>query len=221
MLNTYKNFRELSKLHTGETNLDQLAIAYQEDESPITLAHIFCDQYAYIVSQVNKYFYLTESDKASFAVEELHKALKDFQEGKGAGVRTLFSRYLNRRLYAETNMLNHQKRCANTTALNFTDMKMWMSKKGDEPDKDEFALVNDLVMGKKEEFTDEVDMMLTIESSGIFTDNEVKYCKIIMQDSEDSRDSDVARMLKVSPSAINQMKKSIKKKFVSLSLATV
>lgn len=202
MQSTYMNFRELSKLHQGPTDLNTLALNYQNTENPVILAFSFCQQFAYIVSQVNPYFYLTEADKSSFAVEELHKALKDYNPSKGASARTLFSRYLNRRLYAETNMLRHQKRSANNTADCFEELAS-------------NNMINDKV---SDTFTSEVALLHSIETSGMFTENEIKYCKIIMRDSDVPRDSDVARLLSVSPSAINQIKKSIKQKLMNLSL---
>lgn len=201
MQNTYKNFMELTALYTGNTtNLDNLAIDYQISQDPVLLAVVFCKQFSYIMTQVDKYFYLSESDKSSFAVEELHKAMMDFQVGKGAKIQTLYSRYLNRRLYAETNMLNHQKRSANNSADSY-----------------EAVMLNNTT-GYKEEAFEDYALLSSLEDADILTENELKYCQIIMRESSIVTDSEVAREIGVSPSAINQLKKALRKKFMTLSL---
>ena len=204
MQQTYVNFKNLSSLHTGTTNFNELALEYQSTENPAILAFCFCQQYPYIVSQVSKYFNLTEDDKASFAVEELHKSLLDYCTSKGASARTLFSRYLNRRMYAETNMLNHQKRSANNSASCYESLV-------EENSGFSGATTSD-------DFTNTIDLYESMRKAGCFTDNEIKYCKIILTDSEITSDSDAAKLLGVSPSAIFQLKKRLKKKF-SLNLA--
>lgn len=201
MQTTYKNFSNLSTLYTGDTsNLDNLALEYQRTEDPILLAVVFCRQYPYILTQTNKYFNLSESDKASFVVEELHKSMKDFQTGKGAKIQTLFSRYLNRRLYAETSMLNHQKRSANNSADSY----------------EEVAETNP--MKYEEEAYENYELIDSLKSADILTDNELKYCRIIMTETDKVRDSEIARELGITASAINQLKKALKKKFLNLSI---
>lgn len=202
MQTTYKNFKELSTLYTGQTsNLDALALEYQQTEDPIILAVVFCKQYPYILTQVEKYYNLSESDKSSFSVEELHKAMLDFQTGKGAKIQTFFSRYLNRRLYKETWVLSHQKRSANNSA-------------------DSYEAVMQVKAGYDEAGFSDCDFIYSLENSNLLTENELKYCRIIMRETAKLTDSEIARELSVSPSAVNQMKKSLKKKFMSLSVAT-
>ena len=150
----------------------------------------------------NKYFYLTDQDKASFAVEELHKAMKDFDSTKGAKIQTLFSRYINNRLRTETQSLSYQKRTANNTAESY-----------------EFA--SELTNGYDQADYSEIEFIQMLEQSKLLTENELKYCKIVMKDHIDVRDSDVARAMNVTPSAVNQMKKSIFRKFTSLQIIAV
>jgi DNA-directed RNA polymerase specialized sigma subunit len=201
MKNTFKNFQELATLYSGQTsNLDELALNYQESQDPVLLAVVFCKQYPYILTQVDKYFNLSEADKSSFAVEELHKAMNDFKTEKGAKIQTLFSRYLNRRLYAETNMLNHQKRSANNTADSYEEVMIQVTQGYDEVGYSDCDFYNSLI------------------DSELLTVNELKYCRIIMRETSKLTDSEVARELNVSPSAVNQMKKALKKKFLSLSI---
>jgi len=197
MIETYENFKELSNLYTGEdTNLDNLAIEYQQTEDPCLLVHVFCKWFPYTVSQVSKYFYLTEEDKASFVVEELHKAMTDFDVTRGAKIQTLFSRYLNNRLRAETQMMNHHKRRANNST-------------------DSYQAFAEVTQGHKELGYDQVEFLNIIRTSCNLNDNEVKYCEIVTSvDPNNIKDTDIAKLLGVTSAAINYMKKKLAEKLL-------
>lgn len=211
MRETFKNLKNIASLHQGQReDLDTLTLEYQQTKDNVLLAVVFVELYPYIVTQVGKYFNLTESDKASIALQELDKAMLDFRTGKGAKLKTFYSRYLNRGMYRETNMLNHQKRKANNACASYessTDQTI-----------EGTGEIKSLTMQYHEERYDEYDLVSAIEVSEILTDNEIKYCKIIMRENNAIKDSEIARELSVSPSAINQMKKALKKKFLKLNI---
>jgi|GEM_PF-2589624 DNA-binding CsgD family transcriptional regulator len=192
MQQTYQNMKKLTVSENFSSNLiSSLAAEYQETEDPVIFAKVFCDLYPYTLTQVNKYFNLTDEDKASFVLEELHKAMLVYDETKGAKIQTLFSTYLNRRLYAETMMLNHQKRKANYNTGDFEDVEIYQSSETD--------------------FT-KIEFMETLKKVDSLTDTELKYCEIVMSEHQEVTDSEVARALDVSPSAIFQLKKRLKTK---------
>lgn len=193
MLNTLKNFQDLSSLYTGEKDLDKAALAYQDTQDPVILAYVFCKSFPLIVNQANKYFYLTDSDKASFAVEELHRAMMDFQLNKGAKVQTFYSRYLNNRLRSETQALDMDKRKSNNVA-------------------ESYEAVVEIKSAYDELGYDNVDFVDLLETAFNLSENELKYCKIVMNNTLDVMDSDVAKVIGVSPAAIHYMKKSLAKK---------
>lgn len=197
MLNTLKNFQDLSKLYTGTKNLDQSAIEYQSTNDPVILAYVFVKSFPLIVNQANKYFYLTESDKASYAVEELHRSMIDFEEGKGAKIQTFFSRYLNNRLRAETQALNMDKRKSNNAS-------------------ESYEAIMEIASGYFESGYDDVEFTNLLETSFNLSENELKYCKIVMTNTLDVKDSDIARVMGITPAAVHYMKKSLAKKFMCI-----
>lgn len=197
MYQTYKNFKNLTTLYTGETSdPSTLAIEYQKTQDPVLLAVVYCEQFAYILTQVEKYFNLTDEDKASFSVEELHKAMMNYNPQGGAKLPTLYSRYLNNRLRAETQMSNHQKRSANNQCECYEAITM-------------------NVEGVEDDRLKDLEFYHSLEQSGMFTENEIALCKIVMNDTIHIKDVDIAKQLKVSSSAITQMKRSLAKKLVS------
>lgn len=211
MNDTFKNLKSIAEMYEGNKNdLDLIAIEYQKTKDNVLLAVTFCELYQHISLRVNKYFNLTESDKASFALQELETAMLDFRTGKGAKLKTFYTRYLDRRMYAETNMTNHQKRSANNSCGSFESVNEEIVGKGSK--KKSFN------MKYTEDGFGNYEMMESLEKAKVLTENEIKYCKIIMRESSIVTDSEVARELSVSPSAINQLKKSLAKKFLNLQI---
>lgn len=200
-------------LHTGTTDLDLVALEYQQTKDTVLLAYTFCELRMHITMRVKTYFNLTESDKASFALQELETAMLDFKVGKGAKLKTFYTRYLDRRLYAETNMTNHQKRSANNSCGSFEKVTEEIAGKHSK---------KPIQMNYNEDGFGNYEMVRSLEKAEkakVLTDNEIKYCHIIMRESaEIVSDSEVARELSVSPSAINQLKKSLAKKFINLQI---
>lgn len=196
MLSTYKSFQSLAKMYDNHTeDLDLITLEYQENGDVVNFAVVFCKLFPFIRNQSDKYFYLTDSDKASFAVEELNKAMTDFKSDQGAKIQTFFSRYLNNRLRAETQMLSHHKRKTNNSCESyeaFTEIKKGYTEQG--YDDSEFA-----------------EMLKQME----LNDNELKYCQIIINDTIHVKDSDAAKQIGISSTAIKYMKKRLAKKLFS------
>lgn len=201
MRETYESLKTLGNLYRGTETLEEIAINYQNTEDPIILAYVFTKQYGLIYGVVQKYFYLTEDDFASFAVEEVHKVLMNYNPyaEKKASVRTMIVRYLERRLYAETKNLSYQKRSANNTADSYE------------------VYVADLNTGSKsmsykEDQFEMIELLELVEKVDNLTKNEIEYCRIIMQSGDKVKATDIAQELKISSSAVTQIKKSLQGK---------
>lgn len=192
MYETYKNFSRLSELYQGKEDNSSLVKRYKDEQDPIYLAEIFCRYFPYIQTTSEKYFYLTEADKASFAIEELHRSMMDFNEDRGTKIQTLFITYYNNRLRTETQSLNLQKRKANNNCDSYENAATLFDGYVD----GELAIV---------------ELQAALEQSGILSENELAYCKIIIK-SDNIKDSDVAKKLGISPSAIYQLKQRLRKK---------
>lgn len=191
MYTTYKNLLILSDLYEGEETNSNLALKYQQTKDPIFLAVVYTRYYAYIKTTADNYFNLTDADKASFAIEELNKALLDYKLERGAKVQTLFIKYYKNRLRQETQATNLYKRRANNNCDNYETAEIFE--------------------GYKESSFGFVELELALEQADLLTENEKMYCKIIMS-SDNVNDSDVAKKLEISPSAIFQIKKRLRTK---------
>lgn len=192
MNQTYKNFLKLSSLYRDQkADLSAVALEYQRTNDPVCYSFVFCRLYAYMITQTDKYFYLTDSDKDSYCMEELKKAMIDFDSTKGAKIQTLFDRYLNNRLRTETEQLSRDKRKVNNNTENY-----------------------DIAHNKSTYDELSFDCIEVIESLKTLplSDNELKYCQLIVHNANKINDSDIAKLLGVSSAAIHYIKNSLSKK---------
>lgn len=197
MNQTYSNLKTLANLHEGEKCLSILTTEYQNTGDPIIFSFVFCEYFGYIKRISDNYFYLTESDKASFALEELDKSMRNFDKSKGVKIQTLFSKYYKNRLRAETEMLNYQKRSLNNTADSYDAiMDDIGNEQTDHTSQNEF---------EKIEFLDYI-------RNAELTELEVKYCEIIIEDGDKVSSTDIAERLGISCSMITYIKKSLQNK---------
>jgi hypothetical protein len=216
MLNTLKNFQELANLYDGQTSdLDDIAYLYLIDEDPIKLAFMFCKLFPLIMNQTGKYFNLTESDKASFAVEELHNAMMDFEKDQGAKIYTFYSRYLNARLRNETVALAQDKRKSDYVSESYEAITQATTDASGR--KDKVKAMAEINAGMIETGYDNVELMDLLENEMKLSEKELKYCNIVMTNSTGISDSDIARKMGVTPAAINYMKKSLARKLMLVS----
>jgi DNA-binding CsgD family transcriptional regulator len=214
MKETYQNLKELAALYQGNGDLNEIAMEYKKTEDAILLSYAFCKLYPLIYSTCENYFGLTEEDKSSFALEELHKSMLDYRRDGGAQLQTLFNRYLNRRLRAETQMLNYDKRKSNLYAESF-EGTIVEDEKGN---KEDTGYSNEL--GYEEQGFDKVELLLTLADKAGLTENEFKYCEIIINEVSNVKhinDSEIASRLKISSAAVHYIKRSLQKKLAKLS----
>lgn len=209
MIETYRQLKELAGLHTGETNVNKLALDYQNTEDTIILSYIFCKHFGLTVTQTDKYFGLTDEDMASFALEELHKALMHYRTDGGAQVTTLYSRFLNNRLRKETIDLTYDKRKSNYVADSFEGE----IEENDKGDVSSTGFANEL--SYNDEGISEVELLMSLAETQELTENEFRYCEIIVSEVSDTcniKDSEIASRLNISSAAVHYIKKSLRKK---------
>jgi DNA-binding CsgD family transcriptional regulator len=197
MINTYNSLKPLANLYNGETNLSQVAVTYQQSNDPILFAFAFCEVYPLLKLQADKYFYLNEADKASILLEEVNKALNDYQPIYCTKVQTLITTYVNRRFYAETKMLQHDRRKINIGVDSYETMVEFQ---------DEETIES---IGYKD-----IELGESLPKAKL-TENELTYCKIVMNETTSLRDSDVARAMGISPAGVLWLKKKVKEKLIS------
>lgn len=197
MIKTYSNLLRLAQDYQGELNYNLIANKYQEKECPILFAYMFTELYPLMVSVVNKYFNLTDCDKASFCLEELHKCLNTYDEHRKTKFTTLFTTFLNNRLRAETEMTNHKVR-----KLNY-----------------ESSYIEDLVSGNElitfdfpfnEQGYEVIEIKSALHKMNL-TKTELEYCELILENSS-ILDSHIAGLIGISAAGIHYIKKSLAKK---------
>jgi hypothetical protein len=193
-MNHLSNFLELSALYQGPTDETSMIIEYQETEDPTILSIFYVRLHSVAFKLANQFFYITEEDKQSFIVEELHKTLQAFDTSMNCKLSTAFYSFLKNRLRSETKLLAYQKRRVNNVACEIPE-----------------GLSTDQDFSR-------VEVMQSIAQANILTTNELRYCSIILSDNYAVIDSDVAAILNISPSAIHQLKKSICRKFMNARL---
>ena len=112
MEETLKMMKSILNRNEGKINENELIKEYQNKLSPYILAHFYVSNYKLIYTISQNYRILTEEDRASFCLQELNKCLQTYDMNKNVKFTTYFVTCFKRRLYAETQMLNHANRKA-------------------------------------------------------------------------------------------------------------
>lgn len=163
MLETYKNFREIAELISEDLSNEMIS-SYKDNQDMVTLAKVYVKYFPHFTNVAVKFYNITDQDKASCIVEEIHKALMNYDETKGASIQTLCTKYINYRLRAETQSENYQLRKANSESNSYEEL---------------------LEANSIPDFTVESNSILetlsVIETLGL-TENEKRYCEIILMD---------------------------------------
>lgn len=204
MNDTYNHLKKLAILHKGPTDLNRCAVEYQEKKCPITFSFVFCEIFPMIVSTSKQYYNLNGFDVASFAMEELDKALLEFDTERGSKFTTYFFRNLNFKLRGEQTITLNQVRKANYNAVSFTQLAT-PSDHADEPNS------FDVLLEKVEHGYGRFELSASISSSPHLSENEKKYCQLILNDAV-NKDTEIAEILGISSAAVTYIKQSLKKK---------
>lgn len=195
MYNTYKNLKPLArKLKTAQEksteHFNLMALEYQITGDQTIFATIYCEMFPYLAKNRERFhFTLNNYDIASYSLESLQRALMDYSVEGGAGIRTLYVRYLKGRFQEHVSMCGNKVRRANYNTTQFRDEAV---------DEEGYA---------------KAEILQSLEqSAGTLSENEIKYCTFIMRETEHYKDSEIATMLGISPAAIHYIKKSLQKK---------
>lgn len=199
MYNTLKHFKPMAENLRTFKNTTEAVDYYRETGDCRVICYLFINQYGHLKNISKKYTKLTDDEKASFVVEEIEKALNHYDASKGAQIQTLISTYVYRRLYAENKMREHQKRKVDY------DNEITSSY--------EVYIENNVEKGMRDYYESELTNYLETMD---LTDNELEYCKIVSSEKSGLSDSDVAKMMGVTPAAINYIKKKLKTKLVPM-----
>lgn len=160
---------------------------YQKTKDPTFLSKMFIVHFPIYLQIVDLYWGVSSEDKASFCIEELHKAMLDYNSERNVKFSSFSSVYLRNRLRTETQALSTAKR------------KMLNN----------YAELNDSMV-IEEDFSRpiiEFDLM----RAGL-TPNELSYCLFVLNSGNTVVDSDFARIKNISSAAVHYIKNSLKTK---------
>lgn len=198
---TYKSFSRIAELYQGDSETAAICTEYQQSHDDVLLCYMYVQNFPVILNLAKKYFHLTDNDKESFAVEELRKAMLDFNPSKGSQLTTLFYTYYNRRLYAESSQLRYNKRRLNydTTTLDSAQ---------------------DVSNPIAENRYADIELEEALRHQAGLTDNEVKYCTfVIREEGHIPTNTEAARAIGVTNAAITYIKRSLAKKLPAVIFA--
>lgn len=203
-MNTYQSLLNFSNLFVPASRVattEELVQAYQEGRQTEVIAHVFCTNYQLFKLTANKFFGLSAEDKDSFILEEIAKALEnyDLQSEKQAKITTVISTYIYNRLRTETQALQKASRATLNLATSFEDLGDMerLEKAGDESTYS-YAEMYELVY--------QLDL----------TENERKCCEIIILNNDTLKNSEIAELLGVSRAGVGHIKKSLKVKLAPI-----
>lgn len=203
-MNTYQALLNLSNLFVPAGNVattKELVQAYKEGRENEVIAHVFCTNYQLFKLTANKFFGLSAEDKDSFILEEIAKALSnyDLENEKNAKITTLVSTYLYNRLRAETQALQKASRATLNLATSFEDL-------GDMDRLEEAGDESSYSYSEMYELVYQLDL----------TENERKCCEIIILNNDALKNSEIAELLGVSRAGVGHIKKSLKAKLAPI-----
>lgn len=191
-METYNTFKTLADLYEGETTDLSLVENYKDiTQKPLILAYVYCTNYRMFYNATVNYFGLGLDDIDSFIVEEIDKALNNFNAERGVKLTTLICTFIKNRLRAETLLL---QKASKRPLNNYVDMDSL----GEEAYMDNF---NEL-------FT--LDYLKQLNLS----ENELEYCKIILADNHELRDAEIARIMGKTRAGIKYIKNKIRQKLI-------
>jgi DNA-directed RNA polymerase specialized sigma subunit len=208
MLNTYKALKPLAtKLRTAEDrsneNFNRMALEYQVTQDQHIFATIFCEMFPYLIKNRDTFpSYVNEADIGSYSLESLHNALMNFDPSKGAGIRTLYVRFLRGKFREHASLMGNQVRCANNNAVSL-----------------EMAIMEGKLEYEEGRYSGS-ELLESIKQAEGISPTEIKYCELVMNPENFLySDSDIAKMLGITPAAVNYIKKSLARKLTRMEIA--
>lgn len=204
MYNTYQNFLQIASIGLSD---NECVLEYQKDQSPICLATIFVRHYPALRQLSDLYWGLTDEDKASFCLEEVHKALLNYSLDRNTKFLTFMYSCVKNRMRTETEALDTDKRREIFHRQCFPAGKSVLINAADKTD-DTWWLNKEAV---KENSYMDADLLISIKSSEL-NKTEKAYCEYAIKNNIYATDSDFAKQQNISSAAVHYIKQSLRLK---------
>lgn len=121
MNGTLEMLKSLIPQNKNKMSLEEIAQSYQQQEDSALLALAFDRVFLLIISKSSKYYKINSEDVASLSLEQLHRAMKDYDPDYGTKFTTLFVMYLENELRRMTEFLALNPRKLNSETENVDD----------------------------------------------------------------------------------------------------
>lgn len=174
---------------------EEFAEYYRETKDPRVISAVYVNLFGYLKKVSAKYFRLESQDKASFIVEEIWKALNDYDPARGVPFASFLAAYVNRRCYAENKMRENLVRKINYDPEITCSLETVLETVEEESAEDFYAS----------------ELIDYIKSANL-NNNEMLYVKLIAEEPHRMTDSEVARLMGVTPANINYIRKRLQTK---------
>ncbi len=197
-MNTYESLLTFSNLLSPEGKdipSSKLVEEYNDGRQTEVISFIFCHNYQLLRMASNRYYGLSMDDKDSFILEEIAKAIDNYNSDKNTKLITLITTYVRNRLRTETQALQANARKTLDYATSFEDLGE-MDRLWEAGDNTSFS------------YAEMYELVNTLE----LTENERKCCEIIILNNEDIKNSEIAELLGISRAGVGHIKKSLKTK---------
>ena len=196
MYTVYKNFKIMSEGFDEQfKDLNEVAKYYQETKNQRCICVVFINQYGNIWNTTSKFPKLDVQDKISIALQQIDRALLDFDCTRGTKLQTLAMNYIFRSCYALSMQRNALSRKVNYDTEISTSYEVFTEQGIDWSEEN-----------KQQEYFEYIDWINSLN----LNENQKKYCYIVGLNPNKVRDADIARELNISQSAVCQMKRKLK-----------
>ena len=200
MLETYKNLAPLADSRISEADCIS---TYQDNQSPIAFATLFVNHFGALKQLSESYWGITGADKASFCLEELHRAMLTYSPERGAKFLTYLLTCLKNRLRAETQALSYDKRKADYL------LQESLSK----PDDSEVSAFE--IVDNQNPFA-AAELAVSLQNNSDLTENERAYCAFFSTNTVHATASDFARRQGVSSATVHYIRMALRKKITAV-----
>lgn len=180
----------LAELYKNPSNnLEQTVIEYQQTNDPVCFSFVFCKLFPHMLWRTQNFYMFSPQDKASYCVEQLLKAMTNFDPQKNVKIKTLFDKYLMNKLQNELKFISTSMRKINNETVKL--------------DEDCQIVYMDANLSN-------VDFLESLKKLSL-NDSELRYCQLVMR-GEVEKDSEIARIIGISPAAINYIRSRLRQK---------
>lgn len=200
MLNTI--FKEAAKNYEGSTTNEGYKEAFDNGQDNEVIAHIYKNNYVLFNATASQYIGIDDAELENIILTQIWKCLSNYDSAKSKGkITTMICTYIRNECRRYTEEQNTNRKRINQAHVS-TPFSAY-----DDPDRLE-------QMGIDSEYST-MEMKHYIEQLDL-SDNQRKFCEIILDNADTVRMADVARELKISRAGVLGIQRQLQNKLADL-----